>query len=327
MATKKDKSPKQTEGFANQSEPNARESPMPRTYDNDILTLSEQERGITAETSEEVKWNYLAGAAHRHQILTGVLSNTERTESGNQVAVIDFEGIRILVPFREMLLDEWPEDEPVPISVKIRLERMLGAKVDFIPFAVDLNNRAAVGSRKAAMLERQRHFYASGRVQPGIRIACRVVGVGNRMVTLEACGVESYVHPGDVSHEWFADVADLYSAGDLVVARVMALSCDEETGRYSVRLSIKAAEENSSLESLRKIVPGSNYFGVVTGVKNGVIFVRLQAGANAKTKLYRTKELPSIFDTVSFHVNRVDEENGVAMGLITRIIKRHSRMR
>ena len=31
--------------------------------------------------------------------------------------------------------------------------------------------------------------------------------------------------------------------------------------------------------------------------------------------------------TVSFRVTRVDEENGIALGFITRIIKRHTRMR
>lgn len=32
-------------------------------------------------------------------------------------------------------------------------------------------------------------------------------------------------------------------------------------------------------------------------------------------------------DTVSFRVTRVDEENGIALGFITRIIKRHTRLR
>ena len=52
---------------------------------------------------------------------------------------------------------------------------------------------------------------------------------------------------------------------------------------------MKAAADNPDLANLRKLVPGSNYFGVVTGVHDRLIFVRLQAGVNAKTKLYRTK--------------------------------------
>jgi ribosomal protein S1 len=297
-----------------------------RVRDNDLITLNDQERALTAEASEAAKWNYLAGAAHRHQILSGIMGAVEPPKNGSQSAVIDFEGIRVLVPIHEMLLDEWPDGAPTPVPVSIKLQRMLGATVDFLPLGVDIRNHAAVGSRKSALLERQKHYYATGRVQPGIRIACRVIGVGNNAVTVEAAGVESVINARDVSHDWYADVASKYASGDLVVAKVLSVGHDEETDQYSVKLSIKDAEENTSRANLRKLVPGSNYFGEVTGVKSGTIFVRLQTGCNAKTRLYRTKEIPSKFDTVSFHVNSVDEENGVALGLITRIIKRHSRL-
>ena len=84
---------------------------------------------------------------------------------------------------------------------------------------------------------------------------------------------------------------------------------------------------NPDLPNLRKLVPGSNYYGVVTGVRDQLIFVRLQMGVNAKTKLFHTKQMPSKLDTVSFQVRDIDEENGVAFGLITRIIRRHARTR
>ena len=64
---------------------------------------------------------------------------------------------------------------------------MLGATIDFIPAAVDIRNRAAVGSRKAAMLQRQKRYYATGRVKPGILMACRVLGVGNNTMTVRIC--------------------------------------------------------------------------------------------------------------------------------------------
>ena len=178
----------------------------------------------------------------------------------------------------------------------MRLGRMLGATIDFILVGVDLKNHAAVASRKAAMLQRQAKFYATGRVKVGIRVACRVIGVGNNRITVEAVGVDSVISASALSWEWSPDVTDLYSTGDLVVARVMAIVQYEATGQFSVRLSVKAATENPDLPALRKLVPGSNYFGVVTGVYDRLIFVRLQAGANAKTKLYHTKQIPSKLD-------------------------------
>ncbi len=94
-------------------------------------------------------------------------------------------------------------------------------------------------------------------------------------------GTEIYAR--NVSWEWFSDIADLHSTGDLVVARVMDVSYNEERDVYSVNLSIKEASENPDRAALEKITPNSNYFGVVTGVKDRVFFVRLQVGVNAKT--------------------------------------------
>ena len=292
----------------------------------DILRLNDDEIGITSTDSEDAKWGYLAGAARRHQILTGVVSTSLTTSDGLMVCVLDCEGMRVLVPYREMVFDEWPSDEPVPASVRLRMQRILGAKVEFIPSAVDIRNRAAVGSRKAAMLQRQKQYYESGRVQPGILIACRVLAVGSRMMTVEACGVESVIYARDVAWEWFTDIGDLYSTGDLIVARVMEVKQDKKTERYSVTLSVKASTVRQDSATFKTLTPNTNYFGVVTGVRNGFYFVRLQSGANAKTKLFRCRERPCRLDTVSFRITKLDQENLVANGYITRIIKKHTRL-
>lgn len=323
---------KKTEEVAEQ----VAETPVPaaapaaprRQSSEDLLELNDQERGVTREDSEDAKWGYLAGAARRQQILTGIVStDISLTENGMPVVPIDFEGLCVKIPVREMVLIEWPDDAPIPKDVRIQIGRMLGATIDFIPAGVDIKNRAAIGSRKAAMLQRQKRYYASGRVKPGILMACRVLAVGNNTMTVEACGVDTEIYARNVSWQWFSDITDLYATGDLVVARVMDVGYNPEREIYSVSLSIKEASENPDRAALEKIVPNSNYFGVVTGVKDRVFFVRLQAGVNAKTKLYRSIDMPSRLDTVSFRVTGVDEESGIALGFITRIIKRHTRLR
>lgn len=303
-----------------------RSYPQTRSSD-DILTINDQERGITPGDSDDVKWNYITGAYTRKEILTGIVSGLESLETANPVCVVDFEGVRILIPGRQMFMDEWPANERMPREFYMRFNRILGATVDFIVVGVDSRNHAAVASRKAALQQRQAKYYATGRVKPGIRIACRVIGVGNNRITVEAVGVDTTIYANALSWEWFPDVTDLYSTEDLVVARVLAVVQDEMTGEYAVRLSVKDATENPDLPNLRKLVPGSNYYGVVTGVRDQLIFVRLQMGVNAKTKLFHTKQMPSKLDTVSFQVRDIDEENGVAFGLITRIIRRHARTR
>lgn len=176
------------------SEPVPPQAPR-RQGSDDLLELNDLERGVTREDSEDAKWGYLAGAARRQQILTGIVSSgIIQTENGLPVCPVDFEGLRILIPIREMVLTEWPEEDPIPRSVRIQIGRMLGATIDFIPAAVDIRNRAAVGSRKAAMLQRQKRYYATGRVKPGILMACRVLGVGNNTMTVEACGVDTEIN-------------------------------------------------------------------------------------------------------------------------------------
>ena len=309
------------------AEPAPRRSyPQTRSSD-DILTINDQERGITPGDSDDVKWNYITGAYSRREILTGIVSGLESLETAHPICVVDFEGVRILIPGRQMFMDEWPANERMPREFLMRFNRILGATIDFIVVGVDSRNHAAVASRKAALQQRQAKYYATGRVKPGIRIACRVIGVGNNRITVEAVGVDTTIYANALSWEWFPDVTDLYSTEDLVVARVLAVDKDEQTGEYAVRLSVKAATENPDLPNLRKLVPGSNYYGVVTGVRDQLIFVRLQMGVNAKTKLFHTKQMPSKLDTVSFQVRDIDEENGVAFGLITRIIRRHARTR
>ena len=312
------------------SPPTTKSEQKPSYYsrqNEDLLTINDQERGVAPEDSDDVKWNYIAGAYARRLVLTGVVSGLESLDSDNPICVVDYEGIRVLIPGRQMFMDEWPEGERIPQSFRIRLGRILGATVDFILVGVDVRNRAAVASRRAAMLQRQAKYYATGRIKPGIRVACRVIAVGGNRVTLEAVGVDCEVNANALSWEWFPDVTDLFSTEDLVVAKVMDVTKDENTGHYSVKLSVKAATENPDLPSLRKLVPGSNFYGVVPCVHDKLIFVRLQAGANAKTKLFRTREIPSKLDTVSFQVRGIDEDTGVALGLITRIIRRHSKLR
>ena len=98
----------------------------------DLLTISDQERGIMPEDSDDVKWNYMSGAARRKLVLTGIVSGLESMDSDSPICVVDYEGIRVLIPGRQMFLDDWPEDDKIPLDHRMRLGRMLGATIDFI---------------------------------------------------------------------------------------------------------------------------------------------------------------------------------------------------
>ncbi len=306
----------QTESASAEYEPVSR-------HNEDILSLSDQERGFTPDAGEDVKWNYLAGALRRHLILTGIVSGVEMPESASPIFVIDYEGIRILIPSHEMFVDDWPENEKPPLRFKLRFHRILGATVDFMLAGVDLNNHAAVASRRKALLKLQDRYYKTGRVKEGILVACRVIGVGGNRVAVEALGVDTEISGSEASWQWFADIRDLYSTGDIVVARVKSVEQNTDTGQYSVLLSIKAASDNPEPKAAEKLRPNSSYFGVVTGVTNSMIFIRLQTGVNVKTPAYAMKEPPHKLDTVCFQVKQINPETGMVLGIVTRVIKKN----
>ena len=76
-------------------------------------------------------------------------------------------------------------------------------------------------------------------------------------------------------------------------------------------------------ENLKKCQPQSRYAGRVTDVRKGVVFIRLNNGVNAIAHSCYDLRTPGKKDDVSFAVTHLDEEQGVAVGIITRIIKQN----
>ncbi len=65
------------------------------------------------------------------------------------------------------------------------------------------------------------------------------------------------------------------------------------------------------------------YAGKVTDIHKGTVFVRLSIGVNAIAHSCYDNRMPGKKDDVSFVVTHLDEERGVAVGIITRIIKQN----
>ena len=65
------------------------------------------------------------------------------------------------------------------------------------------------------------------------------------------------------------------------------------------------------------------YAGKVTDIHKGVVFIRLSNGVNAIAHSCYDFRTPGKKDDVSFVVTRLDEENGVAVGIITRVIRQN----
>ena len=90
-----------------------------------------------------------------------------------------------------------------------------------------------------------------------------------------------------------------------------------------IRADIKSTSENTDRDNLQKCRIQGKYAGKVTDVHKGVVYVRLANGVNAVAHSCYDYRMPGKKDDVSFAVTHLDVERGIALGIITRIIRQN----
>lgn len=311
--------------------PRSDSQPMP--HNDAVLTITARTRiKSEAEATDEL-WHEIRNAYRTRRILTGTLDGIEQTAGGKTLATVSFHGFRIAIPIREMLVleDRMPSGRAYADYMN-RLNRilgtMLGAEIDFIVKGIDSTTHSAVASRREAMLRKRQTFYlgkdVSGNpyIYPGRLVEARVIAVAEKVLRVEAFGIECAIFARDLSWQWVSDVRDLYSVGDRVLVRVQEIS-GEDAEHLSIRADIRSTFSETSVDNLKKCQVQSKYAGKVTDLRGGVVYIRLNNGVNAIAHTCYDSRMPGKKDDVSFAVTRLDEEHGIAVGIITRIIKRN----
>lgn len=208
------------------------------------------------------------------------------------------------------------------------LATMLTAEIDFIVRGLDNTARSVVASRKAAMLRKRQTFYLDANedgipmIYEGRVVQARVIGVAEKVLRVEVFGVECTIFARDLSAAWFGDAREYYSVGDRVLVRVLTIDRDD-INHISITADIRSVSSAANQSNLDKCVLQGKYAGRVTDVRHGVVFIRLNNGVNAVAHTCYDRRMPGKKDDVSFAVTRLDEERGIAVGIITRIIKQN----
>ena len=319
------------------AEESSSESALPKSppapHNDAVLTITARTRiKSEAEATDEL-WHEIRNAYRTRRILTGTLDGIEQTAGGKTLATVSFRGFRIAIPIREMLvLEERMPSGRAYADYMNRLNRilgtMLGAEIDFIVKGIDSTTHSAVASRREAMLRKRQTFYlgkdASGNpyIYPGRLVEARVIAVAEKVLRVEAFGIECAIFARDLSWQWVSDVRDLYSVGDRVLVRVQEIS-GGDAEHLSIRADIRSTCSETSVDNLKKCQVQSKYAGKVTDLRGGVVYIRLNNGVNAIAHTCYDSRMPGKKDDVSFAVTRLDEEHGIAVGIITRIIKRN----
>lgn len=298
-----------------------------------ILTL-EVDAEVTTETHEmDAAWHEIQTSYRTRRILTGMLGGVEETELGKTLAIVDYKGFRVVIPLKEMLVKLEKNLTGAAYTDMIRrqnklLSNMLGCEIDFIVKGVDAKTRTVVASRKEAMLKKRQVFYmnkdASGsyRIYDGRTVQARVIAVAEKAVRIEAFGVECSIMARDLSWDWIGDANERFAVGDEILVRILEVNRDNIED-LSIKADVKSVSENTNRTYLKQCRVQSKYAGKVTDVHKGVVYVRLNNGANAIAHTCLDRRTPGKKDDVSFAVTHIDEERGVAGGIITRIIKQH----
>lgn len=298
-----------------------------------ILTINAGDDIQTEEDLAEIAWHEIHNAFRTRKILTGMFGGIEQTEAGMTVCVVEYKGYRIIIPFKEMTVAfpnklSGDEYENYIIRQHKLLNTMLGAEIDFVVKGIDSKTRSVVASRKDAMLKKRMTFYfdtdrnGSYKIYDGRIVQARVVAVAEKAIRVEAFGVECTILARDLSWDWIGDAHERFAVGDHVLIRILSVNRDNiET--LSIKADVKSATEVNMRPKLSTCRVQSKYAGRVTDVSRGVIYIRLTNGINAIAHSCLDRRMPGKKDDVSFAVTHIDEERGVAVGIITRIIKQN----
>ena len=299
-----------------------------------ILTLAVGGEVVTQRDKENIIWHEIKNSQVSGSHLTGLLSKAEYLDNGTLIAVADYKGQRIAIPLKEMMIDlnrpQGQSDSEYNERVARVLNRMMGAEIDFVVRGVTGagEERAAVASRRAAMIRLRRRYYlnttANGKpmIYPGRIAEARIIAVNQMAIRVEVFGVEASIHNSNLSHIYIGDVRDEFYVGDTVQVRITDVVGDTPEN-IRIKVDIKSLTADSTREKLMALKPQTNCIGRVTDVRSGVIFINLADGLRAISHKCFDRRKLGRGDDVLFVCTRTDLETETAIGIVSRIVKRN----
>ena len=298
-----------------------------------VLTIVNRDEVETDASKEDAIWHEIHNAYRTRKIMTGQLGGIEQLDNGKTIVIVDYKGFRIIIPLKEMMINlgRMPSGQEYVEFMQRQnkiLGNMLGAEIDFVVRGIDSKTRSVVASRREAMLKKRQTFYMETdtdgmyRIFEGRVVQARVIAVAEKVIRVEVFGVECSIMARDLSWDWIGDAHERFSVGDLVLVRILSVR-REDIENISIKADIKSVSQNTSHDNLKKCRIQSKYAGKVTDVYKGVVYIRLSNGVNAVAHSCFDHRTPGKKDDVSFAVTKLDEERGVAVGIITRIIRQN----
>jgi hypothetical protein len=312
--------------------------------DGKILSIHGELKASTAsqlilETAQDLAQSYAARTP-----LTANISEIYAPEHGTPRPVVVYKAFRIFLDPSDIIDDmsKLSEDETIRRKqIKAYLNRRIGSEIDFIVRdvrnipgvkAIDVENRIAVGDRRAAMLQK-RHAYwepdINGKsvISEGSKVESRVVAVRQKSITVEVFGVEIQIPIEDVSYTYMEDLTQEspYKVGDYV--NVLITQVDRSGESVKAKASIKMLCENKQLEEAKRMEAlleangGITQVGQIVRVTIVNVFVKLDSGAVLRCPQRPNGRRAVVGDCWSVKVARADSSTGKIDGFLVYFIR------
>lgn len=312
--------------------PRARRAPRRKRVDLNVLTLEANTDVETPEDREELVWHEINNSFRTRRIMTWTLDGVEELENRHSVGIVEYKGTRIAIPMQEMVISlgdiaAWPGESPEAAQNRI-LKSMMHSKIDFVVLGIDPKKRTVVASRRLAMLKKRQVFFMNkdydGRpkIYEGRVVQARVLTVANKRIFVEIFGVECYIMARDLAWEWIGTAHERFSVGDTILVRVNEISI-ASLEKIKISADVRTVSSPDGSKNLEKCKVQGKYAGTVTDVHRGIVLIRLSIGVNAIAHSCYDSRMPGKNDNVSFVVTHIDQDQNIAKGIITRIIKQN----
>lgn len=224
---------------------------------------------MTDELQKKIVWQNINSSKERGKILSGkiiAIENEKVNEDNITCAIVDFKGIKVLIPATEIASD-FNNDKKL-------LRNMMGAEIKFIIVETDKTSAKAVGSRIKAM-ERLREINIK-KVEIGDKIYAKVVGVWRKFIRIECVGIDFIMKAENLQYGYIEDLSKMYKVNEQIKVVIKEISEENKT----VKISVKDLLEDPFKNIRKDFVEKGEYLAIITGYTDNGIFANIAQGVD-----------------------------------------------
>lgn len=224
---------------------------------------------MTEELQEKIIWQNVNSSKEKKKILTGKIVAIEVEKMGENdivCAIVDFKGIKVLVPATEIIIDGKNE--------KNIIRNMMGAEIKFVVIETDEETSKAIGSRVKAM-QRLKEINLK-KLQVGDKIYGKVIGVWKKYIRLECVGIDFLIDAKDLQYGYIEDVSKIYKINEQIKVVIKEISEENQ----SIKISVKELLEDPFKNIRANFVEKGEYLATITGYTKNGIFANIAQGVD-----------------------------------------------